>query len=83
MTPTGRPVPARLPLVLLGLMTLVTFAGPFLIVFAVRGGPRPEWPPDRPVEWWTFAAVTAAFAALMLACLAVAFRLHRASSREP
>ncbi len=44
------PLP-RLPYVLLGAMTLVSFGGPFVILVVVRGGPSARWPPDRPVEW--------------------------------
>ena len=44
----------RLPYVLLGLLTLATMVGPVAIVVAIRGGPSPDWPPDRAVEWWTF-----------------------------
>jgi hypothetical protein len=64
------PVP-KLPFVLLGLMSLLTFAGPFAILLTIRGGRRPEWPPDRPVEWWVFGLVTAAVVVLMGACVTV------------
>ena len=62
---------ARTPFVLLGLMTILTGAGPLLISRTIRGGPSPAWPPDRPVEWWTFGLVTGAFVVLMTACLAI------------
>jgi hypothetical protein len=61
--------PPVLPLVLLGLLTLATMVGPFAIFLVVRGGARPEWPPDRPVEWWTLGVVTLGYAALLAACL--------------
>ena len=37
------PLP-RLPYVLLGAMTVVSFGGPFLILFVVRGGNSARWP---------------------------------------
>jgi hypothetical protein len=61
----------KLPFLLLALMTLVAFPGPFLIGWVLQGGTRPNWPPDRPVEWLTFLAIVALVAALMLACLAL------------
>ena len=58
------PAPARagsalptLPLVFLGLLTLFTVAGPLLMYAAIRGGPSPNWPPDRALEWVVIAAV--------------------------
>jgi hypothetical protein len=65
------PAPPKLPMVMLGLMTVATFAGPFLILLTLRGGPRPDWPPDRPVEWGVFVAVCALVVLLMAACLTV------------
>lgn len=65
--PGGKP--PVLPLVLLGLMSVACFAGPFLIVLVLRGGRSEGWPPDRPVEWATFVGVTASVAVLMGACL--------------
>ena len=61
--------PPRLPLVLLGLLTVATTAGPFLILAAVRGGASPGWPPDRPVEWWAFGSVTAVVVGLLAGCV--------------
>lgn len=61
--------PPKGPLVLLGLLTVATMAGPFAIVLSIRGGRRPDWPPDRAVEWWTFGLVTAAVVVLMIGCL--------------
>ncbi len=65
------PAPSKAPLVLLALMTIATLVGPILIVRTIQGGPRPEWPPDRAVEWWTLGLVVALVAALMMACLTV------------
>jgi hypothetical protein len=52
--------------VLFGLLTLATFGGYFLIGYVLKGGPSPSWPPDRPVEWATFAGVTGAVVGLLL-----------------
>ncbi len=59
----------RGPYVLLGLLTLATFAGPVAIVASLRGGASRDWPPDRPVEWWIFGLTTGLVVVLMLACL--------------
>lgn len=63
--------PSRLPLVLLGLMTLVSFGGPVLIAVLLWGGSRSGWPPDRPVEWVGVGLVMVAFAVCFTACLTV------------
>jgi hypothetical protein len=62
-----------LPYVLLGAMTLVSFGGPFLILIMVRGGPRANWPPDRPVEWFTIGLVIGLAIALFVACVSIAW----------
>jgi hypothetical protein len=71
MSPDARPPapPPKLPLVLLGLLTVASVAGPFVIFLTVRGGARPEWPPDRPVEWWVTGLICAAVVVLMGACV--------------
>jgi hypothetical protein len=61
--------PPRAPLVLLGLLSILTVAGPFVIFLVIRGGDRPDWPPDRPAEWWTFGVVVAAVVGLLAACV--------------
>jgi hypothetical protein len=43
----------------------------------IGGGRRASWPPDRPVEWWTFGLICGAVAALMLACLALPVWMNR------
>ncbi len=63
--------PSRLPLVALGLMTLVSFGGPILIAVLLWGGPRSGWPPDRPVEWIGVGLVMTLFATCFIACLTV------------
>ncbi|APW61017.1 hypothetical protein [Paludisphaera borealis] len=63
--------PSRLPLVLLGLMTLISFGGPFLIAVILWGGPQSGWPPDRPVEWVGVGLVLVLFAACFTACVTI------------
>jgi hypothetical protein len=63
------PRPPKAPLVALGLLTLATFLGPLAILLTFLGGPRPGWPPDRPVEWVVLVGVVTAFVVLLLACL--------------
>ncbi|AGA25530.1 hypothetical protein [Singulisphaera acidiphila] len=66
------PVPiSKTPFVLLGLLTVLTVGGPVVITQTIKGGASPGWPPDRPVEWWTFGLVTGAVLILMTACLAI------------
>ncbi len=67
----------RWPYVLLGLLTVVTFAGPVAIVASLRGGASRDWPPDRPVEWWVFGLTTGLVAVLMAACLGHGLVLRR------
>jgi len=61
----------RFPMALLGLLTLVSFAGPIAMLLAVRGGPRPDWPPDRPVEWIVIGVVVGLAIVLFLACVTI------------
>ena len=61
----------RAPFILLGLMTSASFGGPFALVATIRGGASPDWPPDRPIEWWAFGLITGLVAVLMTACLAL------------
>jgi hypothetical protein len=62
---------SRLPYVLLGAMTFVSFGGPFVILAVVRGGRSSKWPPDRPVEWGMIAVVLSLEVILFLACVTV------------
>lgn len=77
----------KAPFVLLGLLTLLTLAGPIAIAKTIWGGKSPNWPPDRPVEWWVLGLVTGAVVVLMSACLAIGLSNWRrtvalAKSRE-
>ena len=65
-----QPLP-RLPYVLLGAMTLVSFVGPFVILGALWGGASSKWPPDRPVEWVAVIGVFGMAIALFLACVSM------------
>lgn len=58
----------KLPFVVLGVMTVLVFAGPLVIWRVLQGGERMEWPPDRPVEWVTFVSIVGLVAALMFGC---------------
>ena len=75
----------RGPYVLLGLLTLATFAGPVAIIASLRGGASREWPPDRPVEWYIFGLTTGLVVVLMAACLGLSLVLRRrpAPTAEP
>jgi hypothetical protein len=57
------------PFVLLGLLTIATLGGPLLIFLTLKGGERPAWPPDRPLEWWTFGLSIAIYLMLLATCL--------------
>lgn len=61
--------PPKGPLILLGLMSVASLGGPFLIFLVIQGGPSPDWPPDRPIEWLTISLVTLSVVGLMLACV--------------
>jgi hypothetical protein len=69
----------RLPYVLLGAMTLVSFIGPFVILATMWGGRSSKWPPDRPVEWVTIAVVIGLVIALFVACLSIGWWYRQAS----
>jgi len=59
------------PFLLLGLLTVATLGGPLAILLTLRGGANPRWPPDRPLEWWTFGLCTGTVLILLSACLLV------------
>ncbi|MBX6315210.1 MAG: hypothetical protein IRY99_20215, partial [Isosphaeraceae bacterium] len=62
---TTTPRVSRLAFVLLGLLTVVAFGGPLAFGLVLRGGRRPDWPPDRPLEWWTLGGLSGLVVALM------------------
>ena len=67
MTTSG--APPKAPLVFLALLSIVAFAGPFVIFLTLRGGRSPEWPPDRIVEWVALVGVTVMLLVLLTGCL--------------
>jgi hypothetical protein len=58
-----------LPYLLLGLMTLLAFGGPFLMVAVILGGEDSRWPPDRPIEWIVTAATVGSVVLLLVSCV--------------
>ena len=69
----------RLPYVLLGAMTLVSFGGPFVILGAIWGGKSAKWPPDRPVEWVAVTLVIGLVISLFVACVSLGWWYRLAS----
>jgi hypothetical protein len=52
-------------------MTVVSFGGPFVILFVVRGGDRPNWPPESRFEWLVVFFVFTSALALFLSCVTI------------
>jgi hypothetical protein len=80
------PPPATMtwaPFVLLGLLTITTVGGPLLIFLMLKGGERPVWPPDRPLEWWTFGLSIATYLVLQVACLTIGIVRWRRTVASP
>ena len=71
--------PPRLPLVLLAILTLFTFAGPLAVGLALRGGEHDLWPPDGPVENWWVGGIVGAYLIVMASCLTTAYLASRKS----
>lgn len=71
--------PPKAPLILLGLLTVVAFAGPFAIVWVLRGGASPIWPPDRAVEWVMFGGTVGLVVVLLTACTTAGLWARRES----
>lgn len=57
--------------ILLGMMSLVCFGGPFVLALLLSGGERSGWPPDRNVEWAGAIGLLALFTILFVACLTI------------
>ncbi len=72
----GRPL-SRVPYVLLGAMTFVSFAGPFVVLATIRGGKSRGWPPDRPVEWGMIGVVLGLEIVLFLVCVTAGWWQNR------
>lgn len=69
--------------VLFGLMTLLSFGGPFLIAAILWGGERSGWPPDRPIEWIGVGLILFLFLACFTACLTTPFWLSKSRRARP
>ena len=54
-------------MIMLGILTLITFGGPIAIGIVLWGGASPNWPPDRPIEWLTVLGLGSVALVLMLA----------------
>jgi hypothetical protein len=78
---SARALVSRGPLILLGLMTLDTFGGPLLFGYVLRGGRSPDWPPDRPIEWYTLGGILGLALVLMIVAIAMAVANQRALAR--
>src|SRR5262249_42826943 len=68
---TRIPSVPKLPYVLLGALTLVTFGGPLAMLVVVRGGPSARGPPDRAVEWIVIGLVFTLAIGLFSACVSI------------
>jgi hypothetical protein len=68
-------------LVMLSLMTLATLGGPLAFGLALRGGPSPVWPPDRPIEWVALLGSAAVVLGLMTATISLSVAQQRAEAR--
>lgn len=79
--PSSGGISPRLPFVLLTLMTLVTFGGPVVIWIVLRGGSNPKWPPDRPIEWITFAIICGLVLGFMALCVTILIKNQREVER--
>lgn len=74
--------PRTRPLVLLGILTMLTFGGPLAIGLLLIGGDSDRWPPDRPVEWRGVIGTIAGFVVVFAACILDASRTLRAGRSE-
>lgn len=72
----------RLPLVLLGGLTAVSFGGPFGLGWVLAGGSGRGWPPDRPVEWVALFGVVGLAILLLTMVLALNLANLRAMKAE-
>lgn len=75
--------PLQTAYILLGLMSLVCFGGPFALALLLSGGERSGWPPDRTVEWVGMYGLLALFTVLFLACLTVRLWLIKPTKPTP
>ncbi|WP_435007431.1 hypothetical protein P12x_004731 [Tundrisphaera lichenicola] len=71
----------RTPFALLAAMTIFTTTGPIGIWAILKGGARPDWPPDRAVEWAVVLGVSAMVVSLMMACCSLVLVNRKAVAR--
>ena len=74
--------PSKFAYVLLMLMSIFAFGGPFAIGRVLEGGEHGGWPPDRPVEWVTLVGVCGGVLVLMTTILAHGLTFQRRLARE-
>ena len=82
MTDPASKTVKRLPLVMLGVMSIAAFGGPFLVRTVLAGGSNRQWPPDRPIEWYVLIGTCSLVAAMMVLLLVMNLRLNREIRRE-
>lgn len=80
--PPNKPAnPLVMPLILIAVMTVFCMGGPIVIALVLQGGERADWPPDRPIEWWTFYTTLALALATIATSLAIGIWRLRSQRR--
>lgn len=72
----------RVSMILFVALSILTLAGPALIYWVGRGGERPTYPPDRPLEWKVFLGVIGLYIVLFALTLYVSALVLRQQKRE-
>ena len=67
----------RGPLVILAVMSVLCFGGPFGVRWVLQGGKQEGWPPDRPVEWVALIGSCVLVLTFMLVLLKINLRLAK------
>jgi len=83
--PTNQNLSKR-PFVWLGLLTVLTFAGPLVVFLVGKGGQSRFWPPDRPVEWIVILSILLIYSIVFIGCLVDAsliLRRQRQAQEQP
>ncbi|MDB5351915.1 MAG: hypothetical protein JWN86_3162 [Planctomycetota bacterium] len=73
---------SKLPILLLGIMSIASFGGPFGLVWILSGGRRSGWPPDRLVEWASLLGVSGLVVGLLMLLLALSLANLKAMKAE-
>jgi uncharacterized membrane protein YhaH (DUF805 family) len=73
----------RASFALFTLLSILTFAGPLLILVVGKGGESPTYPPDRPIEWRVFVGVIVLYVVLLALTLGVTNLLLRELRKPP